>query len=67
VIAIESCSNLGPRPAPGGRASQNGQSEQPAVADDWLLDHHIEEILGTFTAAARTRESAPNAEEERRD
>ena len=54
-------------PGPGSRARQNGQSEQPAVEDDRLLDHHIEEILGTFTAVARMRESAPNAEEHRRD
>ena len=54
-------------PGPGSRARQNGQSEQPAVEDDRLLDHHIEEKLGTFTDAARTRESASNAEQERRD
>ena len=54
-------------PGPRSRARRNGQSEQPAVEDDRLLDHHIEEILGTFTDAARTRESASNAEQERRD
>ena len=54
-------------PGPGSRARQNGRPEQPAVEDDRLLDHHIDEILGTFTAAARMRESAPNAEEQRRD
>jgi hypothetical protein len=37
------------------------------VEDDRLLDHHIEEILGTFTDAARMRENAPSAEQERRD
>jgi len=52
-------------PGPGSRATQNGP--QRAVEDDRLLDHHIEEILGTFTDAARMRESAPNAEQERRD
>jgi hypothetical protein len=27
------------------------------VEDDALLDHHIEEMLGTFSVAVRTRES----------
>jgi hypothetical protein len=54
-------------PGPRSRASQNGQSEQPAVEDDRLLDHHIEEILGTFTAAARMRDSNPDPGEQRRD
>jgi hypothetical protein len=54
-------------PGPDSRARQNGQCEQTAVEDDRLLDHHIEEILGTFTAVARMRESAPNAEEHWRD
>jgi hypothetical protein len=54
-------------PGPDNRARQDGQSEHPAVEDDRLLDHHIEEVLGTFTAVARMRGSAPNAEEHRRD
>jgi hypothetical protein len=37
------------------------------VEDDQLLDHHIEEILGTFTAAVRTHENDPNSEEQRGD
>jgi hypothetical protein len=51
-------------PGPDNRARHNGQSEQPSVEDDRLLDHHIEEILGTLTAAARMRESTSNAEEQ---
>jgi hypothetical protein len=54
-------------PGPGRRATQNGQPEEPATENDRLLDHHIEEILGTFTAAARMRESNPNAEEQPHD
>ena len=51
---------------PGSRGTQNGQPEQPATEDDRVLDHHIEEVLGTFTDAARMRESAANAEKQRR-
>jgi len=54
-------------PDPDNRARQDGQFEQPAAEDDRLLDHHIEEVLGTFTAVARMGGSAPNAEEHRRD
>jgi hypothetical protein len=54
-------------PGPGSRARQNGQSEQKTVEDGRLLDHHIEELLGTFRDAARMRESAPNGEQERSD
>jgi hypothetical protein len=32
---------------------QNGHSEQPTGDDRWPLDHHIEEMLGAFSDAAR--------------
>lgn len=35
----------------------NAYPERPAIEDDALLDHHIEEMLGTFNDAARMRES----------
>ena len=50
-----------------GPGKENGQPEQPAVEDDRLLDHHTEEVLGTFRDAGRGRETAPDAGEQRRD
>jgi hypothetical protein len=34
------------------------------VDDHWLLDHHIEELLGTFCDAGRMREINPDAVEQ---
>ena len=35
----------------------NEEPEPPAVEEERFLDHHIEEILGTLSHAARTRRS----------
>jgi hypothetical protein len=37
------------------------QPEQRAEDEDRLLDHHIEEILGTLSDASRETESGRNA------
>jgi len=52
-----------PEPGAGRRERRNGQPEEPALDDDRLLDHHIEEILDTF----RDLRDAPNAPEQLRD
>ena len=45
-------------PSAGSRGrQQNAEPGPPAVEDQRFLDHHIEEILGTLSHAARTRES----------
>ncbi|HUA71175.1 MAG TPA: hypothetical protein VMA96_08845 [Solirubrobacteraceae bacterium] len=36
--------------------------ERPAEEDDALLDHHIEEVLGTFSDAARVRKPGADSE-----
>jgi hypothetical protein len=43
---------------------RNGQLKQSSAEDERLLDHHIEEILGTLIAAKATRESAPETRED---
>ena len=52
---------------PGSRArkGQNGRPEGIGVEDDRLLDHHIEEVLGTFRDATRVRETDPDPGEQR--
>jgi hypothetical protein len=52
-------------PGPGRGQQQNGQAETPALDDDRLRDHHIEEMLSTFEDLARMRER--RAGEERLD
>ena len=42
----------------------DGHHKRPAEEDDAFLDHHIEEVLGTFSDAARGRTSV-DAEEQR--
>jgi hypothetical protein len=49
-------SSSGPRPRAKGHPP-----ERPAVDDDRLLDHHIEEILGALSQAAVERETGQNA------
>ena len=45
------------------RGRQNdAEPEPPAVEDERFLDHHIEEILGTMSPAARARESDLDAD-----
>jgi hypothetical protein len=45
-------------PGAGSRGrQQNGEPEPPTVEDERFLDHHIEEVLGTLSRTARTRES----------
>ena len=49
-------------PGAGSRGRQdNGAPESPAEEDERFLDHHIEEVLGTLSHAARTRESGLDA------
>jgi hypothetical protein len=48
----------------GGR-QHDGHRERPAGEDEALLDHHIEEMLGTFGDAVHIRESGDEAENER--
>ena len=52
-------------PGPNRGQQQNGQPDSPAVDDDRLRDHHIEEILSTFKDVARLRERDSGAGEER--
>lgn len=40
-------------PGAGRRERRNGQPEEPALDDDRLLDHHIEEVLDTLRAWVR--------------
>jgi hypothetical protein len=43
---------------------ESGQpNQQPTVGDHWLLDHHIEELLRTFSEVAPLRESCPALEQ----
>jgi hypothetical protein len=51
-------------PGPGSGLPQNGQPEMPAMDDERLRDHHIEEMLSTFKEVARMRESGSGAGEE---
>jgi hypothetical protein len=51
-LACETESGAGSR----GR-QQDGDLEPRTVEDERFLDHHIEEILGTLSHTARTRES----------
>lgn len=44
--------------------NETGYPIQLTLDDHWLLDHHIEEVLGTFSEAARTREIDPDAADE---
>jgi hypothetical protein len=51
------------KPGAGSRARQHhGEPEPPAVEDERFLDHHIEEVLGTLSLVAWTRESGLDAE-----
>lgn len=38
-----------------------GEPEPPAEEEERFLDHHIEQMLGTLSHAARTRESGLDA------
>jgi hypothetical protein len=38
-----------------GRRQHDGEPERPVVEDDAFLDHHVEEMLGTFSDAVRLR------------
>lgn len=53
-------------PGPKHRAGQHEgrpKSVRPTVEDDALLDHHIEELLGTFGDIARMGERGPDTED----
>jgi hypothetical protein len=55
-------------PGAGSRGrQQNGEPELPAVEEERFLDHHIEEILGTLSHAARTREGGLNGDRQSLD
>jgi len=43
------------------RPAAHWEPEPPAEEDERFLDHHIEEMLGTLSHAARTRESGLDA------
>ena len=45
-------------PGPDRERQPNGLPDAPAVDDDRLRDHHIEEVLNTFKDVARSRERA---------
>jgi len=45
-------------PGPDRERQPNGLSNAPAVDDDRLRDHHIEEVLNTFKDVASSRERA---------
>jgi hypothetical protein len=50
---------------PGSRGDgrrNGGHPERPAVEEDVLLDHHIEEMLGTFAGPVGVREREVEAE-----
>jgi hypothetical protein len=52
-----------PEPGVGSsRRQHNAEPEPPPVEDERFLDHHIEEMLGTLSHAARTRESGLDAD-----
>lgn len=42
----------------------NVDLEQSHIDDQWPLDHHIEEVLGALTEAARRCEIEPDALDE---
>jgi len=46
----------------GGGQQHQERRERPAEEDDALLDHHIEEVLGTFSDAARVRKPGADSE-----
>jgi hypothetical protein len=43
-------------PGPDRERQPNGLPDAPAVDDDRLRDHHIEEVLNTFKDVARSRD-----------
>ncbi len=50
-------------PGASGRGRQHdGEPEPLTVEDERFLDHHLEEVLGTLSQAARTRESGLDAD-----
>jgi hypothetical protein len=55
-----------PTPRDRGR-QESGEPVGPAMEDERLLDHHIEEVLDAFSDAASLAEGSPEAERRRRD
>lgn len=43
---------------------ETGQPTQLTLDDHWLFDHHVEEVLRTFCAAAHPREIDPDPSDE---
>lgn len=55
-------------PGATGRERQHDREpEPPTVEDERFLDHHIEEVLGTLSQAALTRQSGLDADGDPRD